>query len=1345
MTAAGSQCRLSCPEDAAANYPIQQLIPKYVTQADLFLKENPTYDGRGVVIAVLDTGVDPSIEDLRVTSDGKQKIIDCIDASGSGDVDTSTVKKVETDGCVVGLTGRRLKIPESWSNPTGSYHVGIKNIYGLYASTLAERIKNEKRSSQTNSDISLAVADVLRQINAHETEIGGTSEKLSDKFARENLNYQLEFLRSFEKSPDPGPIADCLVWHDGDKWVACIDTSFRGRLNLCKVLTNFRDNYEFGFLTDNDRLAYTVTIHNQGNLLEIYTPCHSHASHVACIAAAYDQKNPENNGIAPGAQIVSIKIGDTRLDMTETGTALSRAFNRCVELGVDVGNMSYGESTCALTVLCLGDFVGSGQTIDWLRKMVDKHHFLFVTSASNSGPALSTIGTPAGDVDGVFSIGAYIPQQSTGILYGARNQCEENLFAFSSRGPTPNGSLGLTVCAPGTAIAGVCAYELNSKSLMNGTSMSSPNAAGNIACLLSAFKQLSIPISPYRVKLAIENSALLPKTSDYKKLDIGQGILQLKEAFELSKHLTSIPATLNGFDLSVTDSSTNEVEFSKAGIYLRESYLTEKLQDFVVNVKPTFREESENNFKIGFERKIALVSNAPYIHHTNFLFVSNKTAPFQLRVDPTGLEKGKVHFTEVVGFDTENHALGPLFRLPITIIVPEEISSSSNYKLTRTLEMKAAEVSRLFFKAPVTATYGRIKFKTQNPNVSVKIFSHLTGLLPGQKYTKEGNSKMITLNPGKEEIGYKKFVGGRTYELASTLNFAYTDSDVEKIDLEIEFFGAFAEEPKWNSNQQAHPLRVWSKLKFEEIQPAVTFRGVAQTVRAESAKLYPLGPRDIYDNGIQINNLVLTYKFTVPKSAEYTLHFPELSNYLYESPIDVLTNVYQDGKFVLTTGPYPERWKKTLEKGNYRVVSQLRHKDEKLLEKFKDLPLEVRWKLGNAISLNCYREHEEALSDEGSKVTKLNMRAGKNVQCFFAPISEDKLPKGLKSGDYLLGAYTVVGNEDAKKVVQYPLTYPLNEIGTKRIGKLLSTVVIEPKKDEKKDPQVEFAEKVRDLKISLLSTLKDDKFATEVFNQLEKDNPDHLPLLLAQLKRLSENKSNYQQVLDLSQKIVELAKPEEVLQHLGARENGSQENLLKKEELNKRKETILKALEIKANTIVDAYLHQTKAKIPSTFRSGLQFTIEDPSVPPSRESTPASNDKQTDEGIAVEAAPVDTVKAEESEESLPEPAETVQNTIYANFQKEIALKDVDDAFRSLMIYADPNNYEILILASKHAVAHDYLGIALRCINKAIEEKSTNRLLFKARYELAEALGWNFVENQFKNDFLSRFSMGDSLF
>ncbi len=61
-------------------------MPNASTGVSGFRLQHPTYDGRGVLIGILDSGVDPGIQGLQVTSTGEPKILDVRDVSGEGDV-----------------------------------------------------------------------------------------------------------------------------------------------------------------------------------------------------------------------------------------------------------------------------------------------------------------------------------------------------------------------------------------------------------------------------------------------------------------------------------------------------------------------------------------------------------------------------------------------------------------------------------------------------------------------------------------------------------------------------------------------------------------------------------------------------------------------------------------------------------------------------------------------------------------------------------------------------------------------------------------------------------------------------------------------------------------------------------------------------------------------------------------------------------------------------------------------------------------------------------------------------------------------------------------------------------
>ncbi|RDY08828.1 Tripeptidyl-peptidase 2, partial [Mucuna pruriens] len=362
-----------------------------------------------------------------------------------------------------------------------------------------------------------------------------------------------------------------------------------------------------------DACTYVVNVYNDGNVLSMVTDSSPHGTHVAGIATAFHPEEPLLNGVAPGAQLISCKIGDSRLGSMETGTGLTRALIAAVEHKCDLINMSYGEPTS------LPDY---GRFVDLVNEVVSKHRLIFVSSAGKNGPALSTVGAP-------------------GVLLVV--------------------DVDVCLSAPGCAVAPVPTWTIQRHMLMNGTSMASPSACGGIALLISAMKAEGIPVSPYSVRKALENTSIPIGDSPEDKLSTGQGLMQVDK-----------------FDIFANPLSR--------GIYLREAnacqqptevyYKTDGSCDFLMavnvdgEVDPKFHEDANKLEEMAmFEECIELhSSDKTVVKSPEYLLLTHNGCTFKLEIirlcffsQPDGplMENGSFKSSSLVPGIKEEFYVGP--------------------------------------------------------------------------------------------------------------------------------------------------------------------------------------------------------------------------------------------------------------------------------------------------------------------------------------------------------------------------------------------------------------------------------------------------------------------------------------------------------------------------------------------------------------------------------------------------------------------------------------------------------------------------------------------------------------
>ncbi|HET9293344.1 MAG TPA: S8 family serine peptidase [Gemmatimonadales bacterium] len=400
-------------------------MPRAATRADAFVRAHPQYDGRGVLIAILDSGIDAGVPGLQRTPTGDRKLLDLRDFSGEGAV---PLEQLAPSGDSVTIGGIRLD---------GMSRVRALNGSGpWYGGVLRERPLGQMPAADLNGD-----GDDLDTYPLLVVEASNGWVVLADTDGDGSLSGE-------------APVRDYLLGREVFGW------RVKGRPSPVTVAANVGD------------LRGTPT-------LDLFFDTSGHGTHVAGIAAGQALYGvPGFDGVAPGAQLLGLKIANTAHGEVSVTGGMIRAIDYALRFARSrrlplVFNMSFG----------VGNEREGAARIDAMIDSVLAFNpdVVFTVSAGNDGPGLSTISFP-GSAERVISVGATFP-----LVFVQRKQEDgrpDPVAFFSSRG----GELAKPdIVAPGVAYSSVPRWHVGEERA-SGTSMAAPHAAGLAALLVSALR-----------------------------------------------------------------------------------------------------------------------------------------------------------------------------------------------------------------------------------------------------------------------------------------------------------------------------------------------------------------------------------------------------------------------------------------------------------------------------------------------------------------------------------------------------------------------------------------------------------------------------------------------------------------------------------------------------------------------------------------------------------------------------------------------------------------------------------------------------------------------------------------
>ncbi len=701
------------------DYPLRN---RYSPLGDIraleFLEQNPTFDGRGVTIAMIDMSPDMLLPELQtaMSPDG-QPIPKIAVYQNALDPDIEDDGRwLRMDDQVAATGGQLTYRDETYVAPRD----------GVFRIALFDEAKADTAGVYGNQGLD---QDVNRD---------GNPEGSSRLFA--------------------------VLWDKeaGDVWVDVNqDKSFADET----ALGEYNERPVFGvFGTDDpetpirESIGFAVQIEADRDLVALNLGIASHASLVVGAAVGSRGEKGRFDGVAPGARLASVAEGGSSYGQTEA--VIRSAENPLVDV-------IYFEQSSNITRTYL---LRDGRLVPSViyDRLVERYG-PSILSPTHNFPILGAID----DIvmgRGVIGVGGHESKDNFFMNHGVRVEHDDNLLITGGYGPMGNGELKPDIISPsnyvstaqgfveGRAIPGL--FQLPpGYTIAGGTSTATPTAAGAVGLLISAARQSGMRVDPYRLKYAVTRGARwVPHIAPYKQ---GNGVISVAGAWDVLQRLDR-----GGLAVDIESRASIKTPYSHmlttphegVGLYERSGWKVGDRAQRIVTLTRTSGPSSAMTFDVTWAGN----------DHGTFSSPLTVTLPLGVPVDfpvtVTPTEHG-VHTAHLTLDHTD--VVGYAYRMLAAIVAPEPLSAANDFAVEKKVTVPRPGMASLFFDVPAGVTALKLDLSWSEREAQMSVVRPDTRGQRGEQVASSGSGVTQVVNdpmPGTWEVRLTDVADTRTFD-----------------------------------------------------------------------------------------------------------------------------------------------------------------------------------------------------------------------------------------------------------------------------------------------------------------------------------------------------------------------------------------------------------------------------------------------------------------------------------------------------------------------------------------------------------------------------------------------------